>query len=66
MSDQVFTTSFSGKISLPVMDVWYAWADQTKWSSWVLMDITNEFIVGGEYHNGKGEGGKYLDVLVKT
>lgn len=60
---QTFTTSFERKIALPIENVWNAWADRTKWSSWVQMEMTNDFRVGGEYHNGKGEGGKYVKIV---
>ena len=27
------------------------------------MNMTNDFVVGGEYGNGQGEGGKYLKIV---
>lgn len=65
MNNQTFITSFERKITAPIKDVWEAWADAGKWSSWVLMDMTNDFKVGSEYHNGKGEGGRYLKIVHK-
>lgn len=63
MSNQPIMTSFTRNISASVNDVWTAWSDQVKWSSWVLMDMTNDFKTGGEYNNGKGEGGRYLKIV---
>lgn len=63
MKNQTFVTSFERKINAPIKNVWEAWADADKWSSWVLMDMTNDFNVGGEYHNDKGEGGRYLKIV---
>lgn len=63
MSNQIFETSFERKITAPIKDVWDVWADPAKWSLWVLMEMTNEFKVGSEYRNGKGEGGSYLKIV---
>ena len=63
MKNQTYETSFEREINSPLENVWSAWSDQTKWSSWVSMKMTTDFRVGGRYNNGNGEGGRYLEII---
>ena len=59
----LYSMTTQRSIAAPIADVWSAWADPSRWSQWVMMEMTSDFQTGGRFSNGKAEGGVYKRIV---
>ena len=59
----LYSMTTQRSIAAPIADVWSAWADPSRWSQWVMMEMTSDFQTCGRFSNGKAEGGVYKRIV---